>query len=273
MISLLDGRVGLEGTLLQRTAPLLEAILHFLPLNSSLGALSCSQSSSDIPRWISSWPLNLAEKRFVHQVVKHRILGLAAHEDQLVAIPEGRMMIIHGYPLFMDFHSHVYLNSYQSIIFTTFRPFPFFKRIFVEAEPVPASFRPRTSNGKPLNGPYISWKSPKPYNIGRQYFSTFNKGDSDGFLWADGTTGWSPQSKKRAADYQEKQEIKEKQQAMRQLLGEFDMLDPGELWVQEEGSGEWDGEMSREVSKVDFAVNADDLPAKRQKCSYIRYKI
>ena len=93
MISLFDGRVGLEGTLLKNTAPLLEAVLHFLPLDSSLGALSCSQSASGTTRWISSWPLNLAEKTFVHKVIKNRIPALVAHTDQLVAIPEGRWKI------------------------------------------------------------------------------------------------------------------------------------------------------------------------------------
>ncbi|KAL4532977.1 hypothetical protein Ndes2526B_g08534 [Nannochloris sp. 'desiccata'] len=225
MIYFVDGRVGLEGTLLKNTAPLLETILHFIPLDSSLGSLSCSQRTSDTPRWVSSWPINLVERSFVHTVIKHRIPALVTNEDQLVAIPE-------------------------------------------DAEPVPARFRPRTSSGKPLKGPYISWNSSKPYNVGRQYFSTFNTDDSDGFLWADGTTGWSVQSKVRAAQYQEKEESKKKQQGMLQLVGEFDMLDPGEVLLQEEGSGEWDGEMWRDVPKVDFVVEVADglLPTKRQRC-------
>jgi hypothetical protein len=57
---------------------------------------------------------------------------------------------------------------------------------------------------------------------------------------------------------------------MLQLLGEFDVLDPGELWLQEEGSGEWDGEMWREVPKTDsVSKDGDGLHAKklkRQRC-------
>lgn len=76
------------------------------------------------------------------------------------------------------------------------------------------------------------------------------------------------QSKVRAAQYQEKEESKKKQQGMLQLVGEFDMLDPGEVLLQEEGSGEWDGEMWRDVPKVDFVVEVADglLPTKRQRC-------
>lgn len=103
MIYFVDGRVGLEGTLLKNTAPLLETILHFIPLDSSLGSLSCSQRTSDTPRWVSSWPINLVERSFVHTVIKHRIPALVTNEDQLVAIPEGRRlhMIIYCYALFI----------------------------------------------------------------------------------------------------------------------------------------------------------------------------
>ena len=130
-----------------------------------------------------------------------------------------------------------------------------------EAEPVPARFRPRTKDGKPLNGPYISWNSKKPYNVGRQYFSTFNKEDSDGFLWADGTTGFSVESQERAAQYFEKEKEREKQRGLSQLVGEFDLLDPGELLLQEEGSGEWDGEMCAGIQKVEY-----ESTTKRQRC-------
>jgi hypothetical protein len=130
------------------------------------------------------------------------------------------------------------------------------------AEPVPARFRPRTKSGKPLYGPYISWNSKKPYNIGRQYFSTFTKDDSDGFLWADGTAGWSVQSKDRAGKYQEKQENLVRQEGLLHLVGEFDMLDPGEVLEQEEGSGEWDGEMCADLPQREVVV----VVSKRQRC-------
>jgi hypothetical protein len=83
MISLLDGRVGFEGTVLKNTAPLLETILHFLPLGKGDQPL-------DTPQWISTWPLNQEERNFVLHIIRNRIPALVANQDQLVIIPEGR---------------------------------------------------------------------------------------------------------------------------------------------------------------------------------------
>jgi hypothetical protein len=47
-------------------------------------------------------------------------------------------------------------------------------------------------------------------------------------------------------------------------LGEFDMLDPGEMLLEEEGSDEWDGEMCAGMPKVEIEVAAS--PTKRQRC-------
>lgn len=49
------------------------------------------------------------------------------------------------------------------------------------------------SSGKQLKGPYITKAGggAKKYNVGRQYFSSFNnelpKGDVSGFMWGDGS--------------------------------------------------------------------------------------
>ena len=94
MIFLLDGKVGLEGTLLSKTVPMLSTIFHFIFLGPCLGALSCSYAPSDIQRWISSWPLSFAERNFVSKVIKHRIPALVSNEDQLVQIPEGEQKLL-----------------------------------------------------------------------------------------------------------------------------------------------------------------------------------
>lgn len=50
----------------------------------------------------------------------------------------------------------------------------------------PQRLRPKDSSGTPLKGPRVSGNSAKPWNVGRQYFSTFNSNDFSGFMWADG---------------------------------------------------------------------------------------
>eukprot|EP00878_Enallax_costatus_P027241 GHUV01029304.1.p1 GENE.GHUV01029304.1~~GHUV01029304.1.p1 ORF type:complete len:204 (+),score=42.41 GHUV01029304.1:455-1066(+) len=50
----------------------------------------------------------------------------------------------------------------------------------------PPRLRPKDSSGGPLRGPHVSRNSGKPWNVGRQYFSSFRSGDFSGFMWADG---------------------------------------------------------------------------------------
>lgn len=50
----------------------------------------------------------------------------------------------------------------------------------------PQRLRPKDSSGSPLRGPFVSRNSGKPWNVGRQYFSSFKNGDFSGFMWADG---------------------------------------------------------------------------------------
>ncbi len=84
-----DGKVILEGSLLEKTTPLIETVFHFTPSSPSPGSLSPEQ-----PQWISKWPLTLEERNFIVKVMRQRIPALIANEDQRVIIPEGRLNLI-----------------------------------------------------------------------------------------------------------------------------------------------------------------------------------
>lgn len=57
----------------------------------------------------------------------------------------------------------------------------------------PQHFRPVDSAGQPLKGPHIS-RNGKPWNMGRQFFSTFRQGDDSSFIWADGVKAMEPEA-------------------------------------------------------------------------------
>ena len=72
---------------------MLRHILFFVPSIAPEGAASSSVRMTDFsaPRWVSSWPLNLTERIFVSKVMRHRLPAIASNEDQLVAIPAGKL--------------------------------------------------------------------------------------------------------------------------------------------------------------------------------------
>ncbi|KIZ06662.1 hypothetical protein MNEG_1295 [Monoraphidium neglectum] len=58
----------------------------------------------------------------------------------------------------------------------------------------PASLRLHDSSGNVLQGPRRSGRGAKPWNVGRQFFSSFNQGVEDSFLWADGVGPMEPEA-------------------------------------------------------------------------------
>ena len=58
---------------------------------------------------------------------------------------------------------------------------------------VPRRFHPLNLAGRQLRGPYVT-RDDLPHNIGRQFFSTFERWMPGSFLWADGTEAfrWGP---------------------------------------------------------------------------------
>jgi hypothetical protein len=62
------------------------------------------------------------------------------------------------------------------------------------------SFRPTDASGEALKGPKTT-KGGKPWNIGRQYFSSFKSGDMSSFIWADGVKGMEPEAQQDFNEY------------------------------------------------------------------------
>lgn len=56
----------------------------------------------------------------------------------------------------------------------------------------PARFQPRGA-GRVMQGPRIS-RNGKPWNVGRQFFSSFNNDVPDSFIWADGVKAMEPEA-------------------------------------------------------------------------------
>lgn len=57
----------------------------------------------------------------------------------------------------------------------------------------PQRFRSVDSAGRALSGPRIT-RGNKPWNRGRQYFSSFVDGDFNSFIWADGVKAMEPEA-------------------------------------------------------------------------------
>jgi hypothetical protein len=54
-------------------------------------------------------------------------------------------------------------------------------------------FKPVDASGQRLIGPKIS-RNGKPWNMVRQYFSSFKQGDDSSFIWADGVRAMEPEA-------------------------------------------------------------------------------
>jgi hypothetical protein len=61
------------------------------------------------------------------------------------------------------------------------------------ADYIPDCFRPVDSTGRRLTGPRLS-RNGKPWNMGRQFFSSFRIGDDSSFVWADGVRAMEPEA-------------------------------------------------------------------------------
>jgi len=68
-----------------------------------------------------------------------------------------------------------------------------FSRCSTPDDDFPQRFRPVDSSGRALSGPRIT-RGGKPWNRGRQYFSSFVDGDFSSFIWADGVKAMEPEA-------------------------------------------------------------------------------
>ncbi|KIZ06663.1 hypothetical protein MNEG_1296 [Monoraphidium neglectum] len=64
----------------------------------------------------------------------------------------------------------------------------------------PASLRLKDSRGDVLQGPKRSGSGAMSYNVGRQFFSSFNKGVDGSFFWADGVGPFDPEAQQSFND-------------------------------------------------------------------------
>jgi hypothetical protein len=57
----------------------------------------------------------------------------------------------------------------------------------------PQCFRLYDDANRVLTGPRVSGPNAKPWNVGRQYFSSFGEGPNS-FIWADGVRAMEPEA-------------------------------------------------------------------------------